>query len=223
MSLKISLEKKYQNLNNAKKILIIGPLYDPTKAENFPRNAFDFYAFIDGGAHFVNQFTIVDHQMIVVGDGDSYQESEIIFDVLLNPKKDLSDLAFFLSLPMKNVKELTLMGFRGGRLDHELINIGELYHFVESSQFTNLVTISLLSSQEVVKFYPRGCHEIHFQGKFSLLTLITQNISISGDILYSDEQITLRPLSSRGLSNESSQRFKVTGEHAFIIIFHKIF
>jgi len=62
----------------------------------------------------------------LVGDGDTSKEK---MDLLLDRKKNYSDLSFVLSHIETQFKVIRALGFLGGRKDHEFINFGEFFNF----------------------------------------------------------------------------------------------
>lgn len=143
--------------------------------------------FVDGGAK-----SRLNGEGITVGDGDSFH---VRMDVELNPVKDFSDLAFVLE-HLKGFKTLRLWGFEGGRKDHEIMNLGELHHFLKRSPgMIVLDTIVMLGE---------GKWELDLDGDFSVFAFEPTQLSLGGECHYQLDNAKLRELSSHGLSNVAS-------------------
>ncbi len=225
------LEQKLDNLNNAADIVVFGPLLDRLTNEKIPDNC--FRVFIDGAAKFVydNWQLVEDANVLIIGDGDSLQEkmTETVslesFDILLNRSKDFSDLAYFLKLPMNNVKTLTLFGFSGGELDHELSNIGEIFNYLENKKLIN--SGASQNDLRVVVDKARiflaadvgidNCAVLDFKSGFSLFGPKAQMITLTGAVEYAGN-FSLTPFSSQGLSNKAFGQFKITYHRPLLVI-----
>lgn len=97
-------------------------------ATSLPRWEADFIVGIDRGALFCAKNGIM--LDIAIGDFDSVSGSELEWikkyskeHILLNPIKDVTDTQAALEL-VSSAKEVWLVGGLGGRIDHQLINIG---------------------------------------------------------------------------------------------------
>ena len=169
-----------------KNITLIGPRYEgPVRSESFVEPVL----FVDGGTHFRQG-----KEGYSLGDGDSYQG---LLDTTLAQQKDFSDLAFALHSLSPNFTSLALLGFLGGRRDHELFNFGEVHHFVRQRSPGTKVRFD----QEVMVF-SAGEWTFPLHGLFSLATLETTSFSMFGECEYPVLQATeLKPLGSLGLSN----------------------
>lgn len=148
--------------------------------------------FVDGGAR-----SRLNNEGIAVGDGDS---AECIMDILLNPDKDFSDLAYTLSQIPLDFAQLHLSGFLGGRRDHELFNLGEVYHFLKARPGIGRATFD-----GKISGYAAGQWEFERHGGFSLAVLENTHLTLTGDVRYSCEHPTrFGTLDSLGLSNVGS-------------------
>ena len=114
-------------------------------------------------------------------------------------KKDFTDLEGALKLLPSEIEYIHTMGFFGGRLDHQLVVIGNLFNQVN----TYNCKVSLLDSRPMLIF-PRGKNIISIKGSFSILSLFHTIISINGDCTYQVQNTELHPFSGHGLSNIGS-------------------
>jgi thiamine pyrophosphokinase len=164
-------------------LTLVGPLYQGD--QNFS----DPVIFVDGGTHFKND------QGISVGDNDSY-DGEL--DQILPMQKDYSDLSYVLkSLPNK-YRLIHLLGFMGGRKDHELMNIGEVNHFLEQKQLIRVEFDKLITALSP------GTWSMDLEGKFSLFSFSDNLLYLSGNCEYTLDNQTLKAHSSHGLSNRGT-------------------
>jgi thiamine pyrophosphokinase len=164
--------------------------------------------FIDGGTRHLEKFKkktpLLLKSAIILGDGDSSNIK------MTWKKKDqnLSDMAFFLEKMLTmtpaqfEVKQYLLVGFLGGRLDHQLFNLGEVAHFVKKLDKKNRPKIYF---EEKIEFLTAGRHLLNIEGRFSIASFSKNQVKITGDCLYkADQWLPLPELSSRGLSNEGT-------------------
>lgn len=161
--------------------------------------------YIDGGLKHQHAFKKV--SFITYGDGDS---AKMGMD-FKKPNQNLSDLAFFLkeALKKKNIKkydQYLFLGFLGGRLDHELINLGEIARFMQHFTSNDQIAVFL---EDKIEFFPSGISEFHIHGSFSLVSFEDCELKISGQCLYKSQNIKLPYMSSRGLSNEGFGLIKI--------------
>lgn len=185
--------------------IVIGPMpFEKKVVDLYVENSTLELVFIDGGALHEKKFGsfIKKHHLTPAyyGDGDSSKK-------IMNHKKsdqNLSDLAFFLqnTLQKKNIKKYDrylFLGFLGGRLDHELINLGEFFRFMK--HFSSL-SAPQVHIEDKIEFFPKGKIETTLKGIFSVASFEKSTFKISGKCLYKTKSaITLPGLSSRGLSN----------------------
>lgn len=162
---------------------------------------------VDGGLEkALKHHLLASRSHFSVGDGDS---SNLPLEHHLPTEKNFSDLAYGLSLIPKEVSLVKLFGFLGGRRDHELANLGEVYKFLlsrdEQTQLFFSNQICVLSS---------GTWSLKHTGLFSLMTLSQTEVSLTGAIRYKLERPTaLGPLSSLGLSNHATGNFELICDH----------
>jgi thiamine pyrophosphokinase len=159
--------------------------------------------YVDGGTKFRGRKVLEDFPTISVGDGDSGQAN---LDVRLPPDKDYSDLAFALRGLPETIREVQMLGFLGGRRDHELMVLGEVHHFLTGKGKFTMVRLD----NEVFAF-SGGPLKMEVEGRFSLAVLEPAAVTVTGACRYQLKTPTpLRPLSSHGLSNEGNGMVTVT-------------
>src|SRR5687768_17140531 len=117
-------------------LTIVGPLAKGTVRGSF----IDPVIFVDGGARFRGKAGFS------VGDGDSGSR----LDQKLPAQKNYSDLAFVLGQIPKHFNKITLTGFSGGRKDHDVINLGEIFLFLKRRSRTEVVI------DEKLLAFPKG-------------------------------------------------------------------
>ncbi len=146
--------------------------------------------FVDGGAQRQQRGV-----GISVGDGDSFSGA---LDHQLNPEKDFSDLAFALSLLNQRFSEISLKGFLGGRRDHELLNLGEVFHHLKQRKTPTKVIFD-----QAITGFTSGNWQFDLKGIFSLVAFESTLVTLSGQCKYHiDPETVIKPVSSFGLSNE---------------------
>jgi thiamine pyrophosphokinase len=198
----MSIQAYLDGFRDSKRISVVGPFADITVALVEP------IIYVDGGAHFRRST-----EGIAVGDGDSYDGK---LDVSLNPAKDYSDLAYALAAIPENIIELQLLGFLGGRRDHELFNLGEVHHYLKSR-----TAPARASFDDQVIGFSQGTWEFSHQGCFSVAVIEEALVTIRGDCLYPCNQPTLfPPLNSLGLSNEAKGTILIESTGTVFVFLH---
>ena len=196
-----------QKLNNCPVVTLIGPLYEKG-ADSLDHP----HIFVDRGAVFREEFkqnAKDNYWDFSVGDGDS---SPIELDLTLNPDKDFSDLSFALSLLPKDLKQLNLWGFLGGRRDHELINFGEVHQALLKN-----ITEAVISFDDKI-LAKSGSLEVNIKGTFSLVVFEKTEVKMEGNLKYPLPDFTaLRPISSLGLSNLGTGLIKFDSKGPYFI------
>ena len=188
----------------SKTCIVVGPM--PFKTPKLKALKGADLIFIDGGLKHLNKFKKASFS--TYGDGDSSQKP---MD-LKKTNQNLSDLAFFFKEAAKknNLKkydQYLLLGFLGGRVDHELINFGEIARFMLHFKSSDKVKVML---EDKIEFFPKGVSEFSISGTFSLVSFEPCDLKIDGLCSYkSRNTIKLLPLSSRGLSNVGSGLIKI--------------
>lgn len=190
-------QKPTEKLENA---IIVGPM--PFAKKLISPSWKGQLIFVDGGLlhqkDFKQKGPKLYQKSFSLGDGDSAKRGQL---QLHKHDQNLSDLAFCLQQlqAIKDLKTMTLLGFLGGRKDHELINLGEIASFLRKRPDVRV----FLDDQ--IEFLPPGKHQFTFKGTFSLASFTPNQIKIEGDCRYPLKKWTkLEALSSLGLSNEAS-------------------
>jgi thiamine pyrophosphokinase len=114
-----------------------------------------------------------------MGDGDS---SEIPMTVKKYNQNN-SDLAFVLSRykGRKAPEVALLVGFLGGRIDHQLFNLGEIALYLKQFTKNNAPVIQL---DDKIVFVGTGTHSADFKGIFSLASFEANQIKVLGKCKY---------------------------------------
>ena len=170
---------------------------------------------VDGGAAFCHRMDIW------IGDGDSHLESIDCKNIYqFPPQKSQSDLALALTFFHQSKPViLNFWGFLGGRRDHELLNFGEVLHFLETSPGSEVIFYEQ-NTRVAMKCLGSGHWPLNYQGTFSLISLKNTKVTLSGACLYPlDQETELSALSSLGLSNEAHGEFTLTNNGPVMIIF----
>lgn len=172
--------------------------------------------FVDGGAQWRGDWPSAHSApTLSLGDGDSLGAQTL--DILLDTRKDVSDLAYALELLSGlNVRSLRLSGFLGGRRDHEWINFGVVARFMSDRQDARAVFDS-----EVSLLAP-GNHSIDLIGEFSVASFVDTEITLKGPLEYPLTSPTLLPAhSSLGLSNRADGSCAITCDKP-TLVFHPL-
>lgn len=183
-------------------INIVGPFsqVDSTRKEPI--------IFVDGGSQFR-----IGEEGYSVGDGDSFSGQ---LDCLLPMKKNYSDLSYVLNSLSENFSEVSLSGFLGGRRDHEILNLGEVHHFLKGKE-----NIRVYFDDQVTAV-TQGRWKFNFAGIFSLIALESTRVLINGQCEYGIENMQVLPLlSSWGLSNIARGDFEVTAEGPIFLFWNR--
>ena len=185
-------------------LTLIGPLFSKHIEVVEP------LVFVDGGTSFRKK-----NEGFSVGDGDS---APITLDQTLSPNKDYSDLAYVLQHIPENFVQLNLLGFLGGRRDHELINFAELHQFLVNKEGCSA------NFENQVIAYSRGKWLLEHNGVFSLFSFCENTVQLKGDCKYPLVDKSLRKLSSHGLSNVAKGTIEVENSSPlFVFLNHSKF
>jgi hypothetical protein len=193
--------KKHKSQNTP--IYLIGPML-----KEAPRhlNNSDTVIYVDGGARYNLGFGFS------AGDGDSFQEPNKL-DFLFPKDKDLSDLGLILAALKNSSQIFELLGFSGGRLDHELFNMGEIHRFLSAS-----VKPTKVKLDQNLLFFSRGQWQLNIDGTFSVGTLTENLVSLTGHCKFQiNPSAKLLPLESFGLSNVGSGLVQLTSTEPIFI------
>lgn len=166
-----------------RKLFLVGPLFSGKAKFQEP------VLFIDRGVRFQKKA-----QGISIGDGDSARRK---LDVALDPSKNFSDLAYALLQIPAHFTEIHLLGFLGGRRDHEYIGLAEVVRFLKRRKKPTVVYFD-----QQVRVLSKGSWRLKLRGAFSILTFQNAKLSLSGECEYPFSSKKMFPaLSSHGLSN----------------------
>lgn len=178
-----------KDTEGATQLFIVGPMlkhiYNPIGPT----------VFVDGGATFRGTVGVDGNiPTVSVGDGDS---GEALLEVSLPSNKDYSDLAFVLRSIPAHIRHLEMIGFLGGRRDHELIGFGEVHRFLKTK--TEFTTVRF---EEAVVAFSAGRLKLNIEGRFSVGVFEETNVTITGACQFPlNAPTVLEPMSSHGLSN----------------------
>ena len=179
----LTITRYLHDYSGARAITLVGPMYQGKSNFDTP------LIFVDGGTAFRNQ-----DQGLSVGDGDSYSGG---LDEQLNPDKDYSDLAYVLSSLPAHFHKIELLGFLGGRRDHELANLGEIHHFLKHRHSPTRVLLD-----QAVAGFSAGDWQLEIHEVFSLMCVESTKLTLEGECEYPLNTLTqIEPLCSHGLSN----------------------
>lgn len=200
-----------RSIKDAEQVTLVGPLYNKTHIPTAPT------IYIDGGGKFAPTLP-VDNPVVFVGDGDSGTDVEL--DEKLPAEKNYSDLAYVLRALPEAIVQVDMLGFMGGRRDHDLCNMGEVHAFLQSRP--HFTRVEMIGPKERVLGFSKGRVSLEIQGTFSVVVLESAVVKISGECKYPlSREHMLTPLSSVGLSNEGSGTVEIeSGPPAFVIIPH---
>ena len=161
-----------------------------------------------------------------VGDADSAgEEWQKAFDYIFPSDKSVSDVALALKFVPPKTENLELWGFIGGRLDHQMIVLGELSSWlVDISEHQNkqvqgkIKDLHTEPALNEIDFLSSGKMSFEHQGTFSLLSLTPNEVQLQGRCRWplKNSQI-LGSLSSLGLSNQANGKVTLsTSAPAFV-------
>ncbi|MCO4794832.1 MAG: hypothetical protein KC493_14025 [Bacteriovoracaceae bacterium] len=194
---------------NEPKWNLIGPMFD-TSAIDYIKNLPTIY--VDGGLNFKNDLgnRVDNSPTLSIGDGDSLK-NEAKLDVLYSPEKDKSDLELALETVPENI-DLDAHGFYGGRIDHQLVNIGTF------SRHSSLKKSNIFLDNKII-FLPKGVYKLSHNGPFSLLSIEACELSIKGKVKYPlSEMQKTSALSGLTLSNEAHGEFTISTSKGIMFI-----
>lgn len=200
-------EKLEKLLLNKIKVLIIGPFFNNESVYDV-----DAIVLVDSGARYkpAIESKYPDVLMVSAGDADSHSPLDITFPI----EKDESDLQVALKHIDKEVKYLYLDGFIGGRIDHQMIALGEIFNLYKSHFLIKKIVLD-----STLLLLPKGEHKLKALGTFSLFSFEDAMISLSGNIQYRLEKVNVSRLSSLTLSNEASGEFFLNCDQSIFVSF----
>jgi hypothetical protein len=188
-------------IQSSPEVTAVGPLHGRMHVPGGPT------VYVDGGVRFRSAGN---YPAVSVGDGDSATSA---LDELLPARKDYSDLAFVLSQLPASVCHLRLLGFLGGRRDHELLGFGEVHRFLKGRP-----GFARADFDQSVIAVTGGTLTMDVQRRFSLLAFEPVEIGLSGASEYPFSG-TLPAVSTLGLSNEGHGEIRLaTARPCFLIM-----
>lgn len=196
-----------EKLQRARTVILMGPL-----AHAFPPAELlqqSVLIGVDGGVW----ATHLEHYDLTVGDGDSVAPGVTLME-RYPVEKDASDLALALGSVPPEAQTLHLWGFWGGRDDHHLMNLGEVFFLAQAPART---LIHRPAGSPVRLFHP-GTHTLKVSGTFSLFSLVPALFSISGACDYPIKDLKVRPLSSQLLSNHAQGEVTIECDQRFFCL-----
>ena len=170
--------------------------------------------FVDGGARWRSQLPRdFSFETLSLGDGDSLGSRQL--DILLDTDKSVSDLGYALEvLQPLSVGALNLLGFLGGRRDHEWINIGVVANFLRPRR-----QLRADFDTSVALFSP-GDYSLYHRGLFSLVHFQRACTRIHGAVDYPlDPAEHIQAHSSLGLSNCAHGEFGISSDAVTVCFF----
>lgn len=189
---KSRLSKFQAQARATQRVVLLGPLAKVLPSAQLTARA--AVMGVDGGCALAGR----DYFDYTLGDRDSLHDGAFLLDEDFPVAKDHSDLALALQRIPAGVHDLHLWGFWGGRLDHQLCNLGELQQFLQTHQ----TRVQIHAPSETMVGLPAGQHEVFIEGGFSLLSLSENLVRMTGDCRFPLPIPTvLAPLSSLALSN----------------------
>jgi hypothetical protein len=190
---------------------LIGPMMQHRLSDvhlNHILNPLHAFLFVDGGVRIKKDMQglgLKPEQCLSLGDGDS---AELALDLMLPPDKDYTDLTVALAILGRwnaAKKIIKAWGFYGGRLDHQLVVMGNFSHWLEQRNGDCRIELftSLQDDTPSHICLPAGTHHLSIHGVFSLISLLPNEIQITGSCLYQlKKPIAVKPMSDLGLSNK---------------------
>lgn len=191
--------QKLEQYRGADRATLVGPFFSG-QAKSWPEPVL----FVDGGVRFRQG-----NEGVSVGDGDSAGHA---LEIPLPREKDYSDFAYALSLLPETILTVDALGFLGGRLDHQLCNLGEAQVFLKSGEGRSL------HFDQQVRGYSPGSWDLDIHGLFSVLVLEKGSLLIHGECAYQTREPRDFPvMGSLGLSNEGRGRVGIHATQPFFV------
>ena len=194
----MNLKEYLEQFSHKNHLTLVGPMIN-----HYDSDFQEPVVFVDGGSQNYKDIGFI------VGDGDS---SAIKMHEKLPEQKHISDLSYALSEIPGHFTKILALGFVGGRKDHELINWGEFFYFLDQKKQSEVQL-----SREI-KIYSPGVHKVSIQGVFSLINSASKPITISGSCEYSFSGTPKYAFTSQFLSNIGSGLLQISSEASFGII-----
>lgn len=199
---------------NTQEWTLVGPM-GPKVPESFLSNPI---LCVDGGSNFTTKMDIW------VGDGDSSTQAISAPHIFkFSPQKNESDLALALNLlSHESPRTLHLWGFVGGRKDHELLNLGEVMHYLDKATHTQAIFYDD-QARPTYRALSSGDWVFSHEGVFTVASFKSVKLKILGQVSYPLNEFTeLLPLSSLGLSNEAKGEIQIINQAPVMVIFPEL-
>ena len=193
-----------QKLSLTRQVLLVGPMALQFPDANLRRDK--ILIGVDGGV-WSEHLSLYD---VTLGDGDSLK-SPVKLDHPFSSDKNESDLSLALKLLPPDLISVELWGFWGGRDDHQWVNLGEVFHWMNH---TAIVTIHR-PDKAPLRLFPAGTHEITSTHTFTLLSLEDAHFSIQGKCRWPLPRTKVQKLSSHLLSNQGQGEMTIECDHKF--------
>jgi thiamine pyrophosphokinase len=205
------------------RLLILGPLdIEPKTLKRIVKKLDpSLILLIDGGTRHKRLLNKKEQQIsLSVGDGDSTENSQTPLDIHLPTKKDFSDLAFVVEAILKtkkNFQQISLLGLSSHkneeRIDHLLFNIGIV------QKLTRNFPIKIVMDERFL-FLPSGKHDFEYFGIFSVISLTSNSLKLTGKADYQLKNWTkFEALNSLGLSNQARGKIQIESTRPVLIYF----
>lgn len=154
--------------------------------------------------------------LFLFGDGDSSKKRPDFYKT----NQNISDLEFLLShlKGLKKLESCTFYGLSGGRIDHELFNIGEILRFLDE-KIKQKIPPPAISIDNRLYFITAQTTHFSFKGRFSLASFEKNTIRIKGNVDF--ELIKwqkIKTLSSLTLSNVAHGEFYIETKKPLLLI-----
>ncbi|ANX12240.1 thiamine diphosphokinase [Fictibacillus arsenicus] len=189
------------------RIVAGGPDHLIPELKNYDSSPGDLWVGVDRGTFILLQKGI--KPAYAFGDFDSVSAAEkeniLKSDIILNEyqsEKDHTDMELALEWAMdQKPKEILLFGATGGRLDHEMINIQQLYRTISSN-----VEVKVVDLKNEISLKLPGKYTIEREDLYSYISFLAFQGEVKGITLkgfkYPLEKASLKMGSSLCISNE---------------------
>lgn len=188
------MHKYLENFSDS--ITLVGPFASK-------KNFMEPVIFIDSGTQYKTDVGIS------LGDNDSF-DGEL--NIKLNPHKNFSDLAYALKNIPSRFTIINLLGFLGGRRDHELFNLGEVSLFLKQRDMT-----TVFFDTEIIA-YSAGKWEFELNQTFSLFSFEENQVTLTGNCKYPLENQKITGYDSFTLSNEANGSIELKNSTPILIL-----
>lgn len=169
--------------------------------------------FVDGGMkHFEPRFK----RAFSIGDNDSFEGK---MEEVLPQNKDRGDLFFAVQKAQDSgAKQAFLYGFVGGRMDHQILLLGDLLELAGKR-----TRFDIFEEEELrMSVLPSGNHCFDFTGPFSVFSAREQKLLYQGSCQYPNHKEypqLIGAFTTHGLSNYSDASFSITSQAPFCLMY----